>query len=59
MLDEGLLITDGVLPGLDKPAALVGVAEKGYLHRLQLTRDAAPGHSSMPPPQPSSRDRHA
>ena len=51
VLDEGLLITDGVLAGLDRPAALVGVAEKGTLS-LQLTASATPGHSSMPPPQP-------
>jgi len=50
VLDEGLLITDGVLAGLNKPAALVGVAEKGYLS-VQLTASATPGHSSMPPPQ--------
>ena len=50
IVDEGLLITEGVLKGLDKPAALVGVAEKGYL-TLQLTATATPGHSSMPPPQ--------
>jgi len=50
IVDEGLLITEGVLKGLDKPAALVGVAEKGYL-TLQLTASATPGHSSMPPPQ--------
>jgi carboxypeptidase PM20D1 len=51
VLDEGLLITDGVLAGLNRPAALVGVAEKGYMS-LQLTASATPGHSSMPPPQP-------
>ncbi|MBC8057270.1 MAG: M20 family peptidase, partial [Rhizobiales bacterium] len=50
VLDEGLLITDGLLAGLTKPAALIGVAEKGYLS-VQLTASAAPGHSSMPPPQ--------
>jgi len=50
VLDEGLLITDGVLSGLNKPAALIGVAEKGYLS-VQLTASATPGHSSMPPPQ--------
>ena len=53
IVDEGLLITEGVLKGLDKPAALVGVAEKGYL-TLQLTASATPGHSSMPPPQPEA-----
>jgi carboxypeptidase PM20D1 len=50
VLDEGLLITDGLLAGLKQPAALVGVAEKGYLS-LQLGASATPGHSSMPPPQ--------
>jgi carboxypeptidase PM20D1 len=50
IVDEGLLITDGVLAGLSKPAALIGVAEKGYMS-LQLSASAAPGHSSMPPPQ--------
>jgi carboxypeptidase PM20D1 len=51
VLDEGLLITDGLLKGIDRPLALVGVAEKGYLS-LQLSVRATPGHSSMPPPQP-------
>lgn len=50
LLDEGLLITDGILKGLDKPAALIGVAEKGYA-TLVLTAHATPGHSSMPPRQ--------
>ena len=50
VLDEGLLITDGLLAGLTRPAALVGVAEKGYMS-LQLSASATPGHSSMPPPQ--------
>jgi carboxypeptidase PM20D1 len=48
VLDEGLLITDGLIKGLDKPAALIGVAEKGYA-TLVLTAHATPGHSSMPP----------
>ena len=49
LLDEGLLITQGLLAGLDQPAALVGVAEKGSA-TLLLTLNTAPGHSSMPPP---------
>jgi len=49
VLDEGLLITEGVLKGLDKPLALIGTAEKGYL-TLALGAKAVPGHSSMPPP---------
>ena len=48
VLDEGLLITEGIMKGLDKPAALIGVAEKGYV-TLALTARATPGHSSMPP----------
>jgi len=48
VLDEGLLITEGILKGLDKPMALIGVAEKGYA-TLVLNARATPGHSSMPP----------
>ncbi len=48
VLDEGLLITEGIVKGLDRPAALIGVAEKGYT-TLVLTAHATPGHSSMPP----------
>src|SRR6266481_920404 len=50
VLDEGLLITEGIMKGLDRPAALVGIAEKGYA-TLVLTAHATPGHSSMPPRQ--------
>src|SRR5205814_3117464 len=49
VIDEGLLITEGTLPGVDKPIALIGVAEKGFLS-LSLHASATPGHSSMPPP---------
>lgn len=48
VLDEGLVITQGVLPGLNQPAALIGVAEKGYAS-YQISLDTSPGHSSMPP----------
>jgi carboxypeptidase PM20D1 len=51
VLDEGTLIVEGILKGLEKPAALVGMAEKGYVTVL-LTATATPGHSSMPPPSP-------
>jgi len=53
VIDEGLLITEGVLPGLNAPAALVGIAEKGYLS-VVLRASATPGHSSMPPPKGTS-----
>jgi len=53
VIDEGLLITEGAVPGLDRPAALIGVAEKGFL-TVRLTANATPGHSSMPPVDPGS-----
>jgi carboxypeptidase PM20D1 len=53
VIDEGLLITDGIMPGLSKPAALIGIAEKGYLS-VVMKVPATPGHSSMPPPKGSS-----
>lgn len=49
VIDEGLLITEGIMPGLDKPAALIGIAEKGYLS-VSVKLQATPGHSSMPTP---------
>lgn len=48
VLDEGLAVTEGVMPGVTQPVALVGLAEKGSV-TLKLTATAAPGHSSMPP----------
>jgi carboxypeptidase PM20D1 len=53
VLDEGLVITDGVLPGLNKPAALIGIAEKGYLS-VVMKFNTAPGHSSQPPAKGTS-----
>lgn len=53
VIDEGLLILDGVMPGLSKPAAVIGVAEKGYMS-VVMTLSGTPGHSSMPPHKGSS-----
>jgi carboxypeptidase PM20D1 len=53
VIDEGLLITEGVMPGLAKPAALVGIAEKGFLS-VVMKVPGTPGHSSMPPPKGTS-----
>ena len=50
VLDEGLAITDGVLPDISKPVALIGIADKGYLS-LELSVEVESGHSSMPPRQ--------
>lgn len=49
VLDEGGALVTGVLHGLGAPAALVGIAEKGYV-TVELTARAEGGHSSMPPP---------
>ena len=48
VLDEGGSIVEGILPGITEPAGLVGIAEKGFM-TLQLTVEAAPGHSATPP----------
>ncbi|MGD2251128.1 MAG: M20 family peptidase [Candidatus Methanofastidiosia archaeon] len=48
VLDEGGVITQGVIPGVSAPVALVGIAEKGYIS-LELTVKSEGGHSSMPP----------
>ena len=47
-LDEGLVITLGIVPGVAKPAALIGLAEKGKVS-LELTARDEGGHTSMPP----------
>ena len=49
-LDEGSAVTEGIVPGLDSAAALIGIAEKGFAS-IELTTVATGGHSSMPPPQ--------
>ena len=49
VLDEGSAIAQGLLPGIDKPVALVGLAEKGYAS-VVLRATGASGHSSLPPP---------
>jgi len=46
VLDEGGLVLDRLLPGVHRPAALVGITEKGYLS-LELSVDTAGGHSSL------------
>lgn len=53
VIDEGLVLTEGVIPGVAAPAALVGIAEKGYV-TVQLKVATAPGHGSMPPPPGTS-----
>ncbi len=50
VIDEGGTILEGVLPDVQSPVALVGIAEKGYLS-LELRVETEGGHSSMPPRQ--------
>lgn len=49
-IDEGSAIIRGVVAGVSRPAALIGVAEKGHMS-VQLTVVGTGGHSSMPPPR--------
>lgn len=47
-LDEGMVVVQGVMPGIEAPIAFIALAEKGYL-TLELTATAEGGHSSIPP----------
>lgn len=47
ILDEGMVVTDGVLKGFDRPVALVGMAEKGLM-TVRLKVRTHGGHSSIP-----------
>ncbi|PCJ61211.1 MAG: hypothetical protein COA73_07660 [Candidatus Hydrogenedentota bacterium] len=48
VLDEGGAVVEGALPGLDRPLATLGIAEKGYMS-VELIVEAEGGHSSQPP----------
>jgi carboxypeptidase PM20D1 len=48
LLDEGGSVIDGFLPGVEKPVAVIGISEKGYVS-LKLSVEMEGGHSSMPP----------
>jgi carboxypeptidase PM20D1 len=47
VLDEGGTFVQGIVPGIEKEVALVGIAEKGFL-TLELSVNIEGGHSSMP-----------
>jgi len=49
IVDEGMPITHGILGGLAQPAALIGIAEKGFVN-VELSADSPGGHSSTPAP---------
>jgi carboxypeptidase PM20D1 len=48
ILDEGGAIIQGMVPGVTRPVALIGTAEKGVLS-VELVAQSPGGHSSMPP----------
>ena len=53
ILDEGMAILEGIVRGVERPIASIGLAEKGYLS-VELIAESAGGHASMPPPQTSA-----
>jgi carboxypeptidase PM20D1 len=50
VMDEGGVVVEGMMEGLDRPLAVIGVSEKGYVN-LVLTVNDRGGHSSQPPEQ--------
>jgi carboxypeptidase PM20D1 len=50
VLDEGQVVTRGIVPGVTDDVALIGIAEKGYLS-AELSTRVEGGHASMPPPR--------
>ena len=47
VLDEGGFVSTGQIEGIERPVAVIGIAEKGYL-TLKLTARGPGGHSSIP-----------
>ncbi|NMC47571.1 MAG: M20/M25/M40 family metallo-hydrolase [Chloroflexi bacterium] len=50
VLDEGGMISHGLVPGVELPVGLIGVGEKEYV-TVNLVAKGTPGHSSNPPRQ--------
>lgn len=47
-LDEGGFLAEGIIPGIEKPVAMVNLAEKGFAS-FRLIVETQGGHSSQPP----------
>ncbi len=47
VMDEGGSLTSGMVPGIEKDVAIIGIAEKGTVS-FELSVDIEGGHSSMP-----------
>ncbi|PJJ61462.1 M20/M25/M40 family metallo-hydrolase [Compostimonas suwonensis] len=52
VLDEGGSVREGILPGVERAIAVVGVTERGIINLELLAKDAG-GHASTPPPPPA------
>ncbi len=48
VLDEGGAVMDRAVEGMDRPYAVIGITEKGYMD-LKITARGKGGHSSTPP----------
>lgn len=48
VMDEGGAVIDKAVEGMDRPYAVVGITEKGYMD-LKITATGKGGHSSTPP----------
>lgn len=55
VMDEGGAVMDRAVAGMDRPYAVIGITEKGYMD-LKITAKGRGGHSSTPPRNtPSAR----
>ncbi|MCX7023403.1 MAG: M20/M25/M40 family metallo-hydrolase [Spirochaetes bacterium] len=55
LLDEGGVIADGILSFADRPLALVGISEKGYVD-FTIEVPGSGGYASMPPKRTAAGD---